>query len=375
MRSVLLFVLLTTLACSPKEENRKDLVPSTKVELSYATGLEIRVDSVYSWVEVKQPYQGAGTGMYYLLVPKNADVPEHPKKYKVIRTPVSSLVCTSTTHIPLLDYLDESAKLVGFPTTDYIASEKTRKFVDAGRVADLGIDEGMNIELLATLQPELVMGYTRTAEYGQFKKIEALGIPVIINAEYLEQHPLGRAEWIRFAGLLFGKEAMADSVFKAIADNYNHMAAVASNQTQRPTALSGVLYGDAWFLPGGKNYASTILKDAGIDYVWRDDQSHGFLELSFESVYANAKDADLWIGVASFQTLKELAAADSRYTKFKSFTQRNVYSYDARRGAKGGNEYLELGSLRPDIILKDLVKIAHPELIPEYELYFYKPLP
>lgn len=138
--------------------------------------------------------------------------------------------------------------------------------------------------------------------------------------------------------------------------------------------MSGVVYGDTWFLPGGQNYASRLLKDAGYNYLWSSDESNGFLELSFESVYEKAHDADYWIGVASFKSLSEIGSADNRYTLFRPFREGNVYTYDARKGAQGGSEFLELGYLRPDIILMDLVKIAHPELLPDYELYFHQQL-
>ena len=141
-----------------------------------------------------------------------------------------------------------------------------------------------------------------------------------------------------------------------------------------PTVLSGIVYGDAWFLPGGNNYAAKLLKDAGCHYLWKDDLSRGFLELSFESVYERAHAADLWIGTGNHSSLESLAAADHRYPQFKPFRDHRVYTYDARKGAQGGSEYLELGYLRPDIVLQDLIKISHPELLPEYSLYFHKRL-
>ncbi len=135
-----------------------------------------------------------------------------------------------------------------------------------------------------------------------------------------------------------------------------------------------MVYGDAWFLPGGQNYASRILKDAGCQYLWGDDASNGYLELSFEAVYEKANQANLWIGTGSFTTLREINEADERYTRFKPYKQKQVYTYDARKGAKGGSEFMELGYLRPDIILQDLVKIAHPDLLPDHTLYFHKKL-
>lgn len=138
--------------------------------------------------------------------------------------------------------------------------------------------------------------------------------------------------------------------------------------------MSGVVYGDTWFLPGGKNYASTLLQDAGFDYLWKQTDDNGFLELSFESVFQQARDADFWIGSGSFGSLAEMKGAEPRYQHFKSYLTKKVYSYNLRLGETGGNEFLELGYLRPDIILKDLVKIGHPELLPKYNLFFYQKL-
>ena len=144
--------------------------------------------------------------------------------------------------------------------------------------------------------------------------------------------------------------------------------------SSKPKVMSGVVYGDTWFMPGGKNYAATLLNDAGCNYLWNDTDSNGFLEIGFENVFAKAKEADLWIGVGSFKTLKEMEAAEKRYSLFKSFKDKNVFTYNTRVGAKGGSEFLELGYLRPDIILKDLVRIAHPDLLKQYEMYFYAKL-
>lgn len=364
-------LLAITVACSSK----KDTAPKeVSTSLKYAQGFSVKQDGNIKYVTVNTPYQGATEGYSYLLVPKGEKIPEHDARTQVITTPIESIVCTSTTHIPLLDYLNESDRLIGFPTTDYISSEKMRKRIDQGKVTDLGIDKGMNIEVLFTLKPSLVMGYTMTKDLGQLKKVNDLGVPVVLNSEYLEKHPLGRAEWIKFMALFLNKEREADSVFNIIETEYLNTLALAKKEQNTPTVMSGVVYGDAWFMPGGQNYAARLLKDAGTNYIWATDSTSGYLEISFESVFEKAKDADIWIGVGSFKSLDEIKASDERYTKFKPYASKQVYTYNARLGAKGGSEFLELGYLRPDFILKDLVKIAHPDLLPEYNLYFHKKL-
>ncbi|HET9487416.1 MAG TPA: ABC transporter substrate-binding protein [Chryseosolibacter sp.] len=355
------------------EKEKGELLIST--EIKYADGFKVFVLGTSKLVQVVYPFQGATSGYTYLFVPRGEKPPGHHPATKVIFTPVESIVCTSTTHIPLLDYLGETDKLVGFPTTDYISSGKMRKRIDEGKVTELGVDKGLNLERLAVLKPGAVMGYTMSSDYGQFKKMEELGIPVVINAEYLEQHPLGRAEWIKFMGLLFNKERQADSVFTIIEKNYQQARAILANNPDRPTVLSGIVYGDAWFLPAGQNYQAKLFDDAGCRYLWDESPGTGYLEISFESVYEKANAAELWIGTGTYKNLEEMRAADLRYARFIAFQNKQVYNYDARKGARGGNEFLELGYLRPDLVLMDLIKIAHPGLLPEHELFFHRKLP
>jgi len=376
MKKVITLLLCCAIvACENRRiKDSEEALAVRSTSLSYAEGFTIEYQGRNKLVEVKYPFQGATSGFKYLLVPRGDTIPAHAPDVRVITIPLNSIVCTSTTHIPLLEYLDEGTKLIGFPSTDYISSRRIRDRIDSGKVQELGVDRGMNLERLAALKPDMVMGYTMNSDYGQFKKMDELNIPVVINAEYLEKHPLGRAEWIKFMALFFNKEKQADSVFKVIERSYLDVKNLADSVANKPTVLSGIVYSDAWFLPGGQNYASRILHDAGCAYLWEENTSNGYLEVSFESVYEKAHDADLWIGVGNYTTLKDLGTGDHRYTRFKPFRTGSVYTYDARKGAKGGSEFLELGYLRPDLILRDLVKIAHPDLLKDHELYFHKQL-
>src|SRR5688500_5694822 len=223
-------------ACNQHTSKEKQTgKPSTSTVIKYAAGFKVSELGSARLVEVTYPFQGATSGYLYLLVPRGEEAPPHDADTRVIHVPLETIVCTSTTHIPLLDYLGETEKLIGFPTTDYISSEKMRKRIDAGKITDLGIDKGLNMERLAVLKPDAVMGYTMSSDFGQFNKIEALGIPVVINAEYLEQHPLGRAEWIKFMGLFFNREREADSVFAVIENNYRATRAALNDDAQKPT--------------------------------------------------------------------------------------------------------------------------------------------
>lgn len=369
--SIILIILNSCTNPQTQQDNKEKLV---QIPLKYASGFTIEKSADYYKVTITTPYKDASQPLIYVFYNNGSKQPLLSAD-AYISIPVKSIVCTSTTHIPLLDYLDQSNALSGFPTLDYISSEAMRKRIDAGEIAELGIDDALNIEVLINIKPDMVMGYSLSGDFGQFNQISEAEIPVVLNAEYLEHHPLGRAEWIKLAGIIFDKVDEADSVFNFIEAQYLATLKIASDVTERPSVMSGIVYGDSWFLPGGKNYAAKMLQDGGFKYIWEADTTSAFLPLSFESVFDNANEADYWIGVGSFRSLDELALADSRYSRFRPFNQRKIFSYNKRIGAKGGSEFLELGYLRPDLILQDLLKISHPELQPNYELFFHFQLP
>ena len=343
-------------------------------DIHYARNFRVEQGVGYSKLRVVDPWPGAGLKFEYYLVPKTVEIPPGLPLDKVIRTPVERIVVTSTSHVPLLEYLNEADKLIAFPSTDFISSTKIRTLIDQGKIVDLGPLAGISLEALLELQPDLIMGYGSGREFETFQTITNLGLTVVMNADYMEKTSLGRAEWIKFAALFLQKEKLADSIFTAIETAYDSLKVLAMDSENNPTVYSGIMYGDTWFMPGGENFAAQFLQHAGGDYLWKGSNEQGWLELSFEAVYDKAFDADQWIGVASFASLEEISQSDHRYGKFKAFAQGEVYNYNARIGEKGGYEFLELGYLRPDLVLADLIKITHPELLPKYRLYFYQKL-
>jgi iron complex transport system substrate-binding protein len=373
MRNLFLFIfVLSVIACAPKQ-SKTNKIQSAQNEVRYATGFSLRTFSNYQEVVIHQPTEDALFGKVYWLG-ETKDGLTIPDSVTFIKTPVQKIICTSTTHLPHLESLQQTNSLVGFPGTDYICSELIRHRVANGQVAELGPEADMNIEKILALQPNIVMGYTLSHQTGAYKSLNKLAIPVLYNADFLEQHPLGRAEWIKVTAALFNKTKQADSIFNEIEKNYLHLKNLAEQTSIIPSVFSGVLYGDGWFMPGGKNYASILFRDSGMRYVWAADSSSGYLQLPVETVLQQAKHADLWIGTASFSTLKDLEKADHRYTMFDAFTKGNVFHYNAKVSPGGGSFYLEEGYLRADFILADLIKIAHPELLPTHTFVYHAKL-
>ncbi len=345
-----------------------------QTSIRYAKQFNVRYADGYKIVEVLQPFPGAEKKERYLLLPKGMEVPANVDADAIVRIPVQEMVALSTTHIPALDMLNASGVLTGFPTTDFISSPNMRQRIDSGKVRDLGAANGLDIEGLLELSPGLVMAYGMGPQDESLRSLERTGIPVVMNADFLEQNPLGRAEWIKFSALFLNKEREADSVFNAIVEEYESLTKKAAAAGKQPSVFSGVVYNGTWFMPGGNSWATRFFEDAGANYLWKDTEETGSLQLSFESVFDRAQQADYWIGTANFSSLAALAEADSRYTGLNAWKQGNVFTYTARIGEAGGNEYLELGYSRPDIVLADLIKILHPDLLPGHDLYFYEKL-
>ncbi|MDQ3394418.1 MAG: ABC transporter substrate-binding protein [Bacteroidota bacterium] len=381
---IFLISLVILGGCSPSDQNKNERndaihtlekVGKDEVSIDFAKGFSVAYKDGYKLVTVHQPWKGAPKPYKYLLLQEGNAVPEHDKDVQVITIPLQSIACLSTTHIPFLEMLGEHEKLTGFATTDYISSPVVRKRIDQGNVRDLGPDGSVNLEVLADISPDALMAFGTGSNTGMFNKVNQMDVPVILNADYLENSALGRAEWIKFTAAFFNKEAQADSIFTSIKNKYDSLKSIGHQVKNKPTVYSGIVYGDIWYVPAGKSWASELLEHAGAAYLWKREGDQGSLELNFEKVYEKASEADFWIGVASFENLEEIKQADIRYTEFKAYKEENVYSYNARMGEKGGNEYMELGYARPDIILADLIKILHPDLLPGHKLYFYKRLP
>ena len=339
------------------------------VTIKYAKGFDIQHFKKYTKLIIKAPYPNSKEVFEFKLVTS-----KYSKTPNSIQIPVKSLVVTSTTHIPFLELLNEEDKLIGFPNTKYISSKKTRKRIEEGFVKDLGNEEQINTELLLNLHPEIVVGFTLSASNKMFTNIEKLGIPVLFNGDWFEETPLGRAEWIKFFGVLFNKEILADSIFNSIEKNYLNAKAIALKATKKPTVISGGLFKDIWNLPAGNSFEAAFLADANCNYLYKNTKGKGSLSLNIEHVFVKGKDAEIWISPSYYSSLNELNKANDLYSKFKAFKHKNIFSYVNNKGKTGGILYFEFAPARPDLVLKDLIKITHPTLLPNYKLTFYKKL-
>ena len=365
-------VALLLFSCAEKQVENQQKTP---VPLDFATGFKLYQGNGFWEIEVSKGYAGSSETYRYLVLDSGVNL--NSSGYDaVVQLPIDSVVLTSTTQVPHLDALDLADVLVGFPQTDLISSTTARARIAAGKVKDLGAGPSANPELVLDLQPDWIMISTLGDDLRYLDIFKQAGIPTLINGEYVEQNPLGRAEWIKFTGVLLGIYPAALAQFEQIKKDYKEAERLASSlqNKERPKVLSGVIYQDIWYAPGGESWAAQLLEKAGGSYVFGKEGAAGSLQLNYEVVLDQGTLAPIWIGAADFASLTEMGKIEPRYQAFAAWETGEVYTYTAKKGETGGLEYFELGYLRPDLILKDLIKILHPELLPGYEPYFYQKL-
>jgi iron complex transport system substrate-binding protein len=370
----ILVLLFLSFGCKQKREYSDANNTSFKNEIEYAKGFEVYKHKGFTILKITNPWPEAKTHFTYILKQKNGIVPDSLEQYPVISVPIHSIIATSTTHIPSLEMLGVESSLAGFPSTDYISSEKTRKRVDSGKVREVGKNENLNTEVIIDMAPDLIVGFGLNSNNPSLENLQKSGLKVIFNGDWTEQSPLGKAEWIKFFGALYGLDSKANSIFSEIEKEYNTTLALAKKATKKPTALSGAMFQDQWYVPQGESWASLFLKDAQANYLWADTKGTGGLSLPFEVVLEKAQKAEFWIAPGDFSSLKQMSDSNPHYSQFDSFKNKKVYSYALNKGAKGGILYFEVSPTRPDWVLKDLIKIFHPELLPNHKLFFFQKL-
>lgn len=344
------------------------------LDIEYAEGFSITEHKDFQLIEIKEPWPDAEHIFRYALVKNDTNLPDTLSVDAVISVPVKSIVVTSTTHIPSLEMLGVLDYLVGFPGVAMISSSQATELVNQGHIQEVGKNEAINTEVVINLQPDVVVGFGVDGSNKTFQTLQRAGINVVYNGDWMEQHPLGKAEWIKFFGALFDRSEEADTIFNSIAKAYHQTKSLAQTAETAPTVFSGALWNDVWYMPRGDSWGAQFIKDANGRYLWDDTSGTGSLALSVETVLEQAAHADYWIGPAQYTSLSDMEGSHQVYTKFKAFERGKVYSFSVKKGIGGGIVYYELAPNRPDLVLKDMVKILHPELLPEYELYFFEKL-
>jgi len=370
---ILLCLTLLFVQCKKASKEVQSL-SNSKNEIHYAKGLEIYKHKGFSIIKITNPWPESKENFTYILKEKNGIIPDSLKKYNQISIPIKSIVVTSTTHIPALELLGVENTIVGFPNTDYISSEKTRKLIESGNVREVGSNESLNTEVLIDLKPDVIISFGLNNSNPTIDNLQKSGLEVLLNGDWTEQSPLGKAEWIKFFAALYGLDSKANIIFSEIEKSYNATLDLAKKATTKPTVLCGAMYQEQWYVPQGDSWAALFLKEAKSNYLWANTKGTASVSVPFEAVLDKAQNAEFWIAPGNFSSLKQMSDSNPHYTQFTSFKNKKVYSYAVNKGATDGIIYFELASTRPDWVLKDLITILHPELLPNHKLFFFQKL-
>ncbi|NDW13511.1 iron ABC transporter substrate-binding protein [Bacteroides sp. 214] len=371
--SIIFIIILLLSACGKQKEQRTEQANAQgkSIEITHAELFTITVQESYTTVSVLNPWKtGEVYDTYYLVTDNDTPTPANGRKVTI---PITRLMTNSATHLGFLELLNELDVISGICSPDFIYNPTVREAVKAGRVQDMGDAFNLNIEKLLLLHPQAVMTTAYNADDENSKKMRQTGLTVIYNIEWQEKTLLGRAEWIKFVGAFFNKSALADSVFQTIEAQYNKVKALATTQSHQPTILSGQDFRGSWSMPGGQSYSGQLFRDAGGNYYYKKDTSSGSISSTIEEALVHFNKAEVWVG-AQASTLEELGKTDSKYKLFDAFKSGNVYNNNKRMNATGGNDFWESGVARPDLLLSDMIKVLHPELLPNYEFTYFNRL-
>lgn len=358
--------------CVENYDESVDYFPQ-KTAVTHADGFTVDYFNNYKVVTVAAPWLGAEDSATYLLVQCGTPAPEGFDDAVTIEVPINSFVSMSTTYLPYLDTFGKLDTLVGVDSGSFAYNPTVQEMLAAGELVELGSGSTVNVEAALELDPDVIMtSASGSADFDTHPKLEEVGLTVVLNADYLDVTPLGRAEWGKFIAVFYNEEAQAEALFNDVVSEYEALTALTADLAERPTVFANTPYEGTWYMPGGQSYTAQLFDVAGADYLWGEDESTSTLFLDFETVFDRAADGDYWLNLGFVFSLADLEAADERFADFAAFQNGTVYNYDLRTNEFGGNDFFESAAANPQLVLADLIKIFHPDLLPDHELVYYR---
>jgi len=365
------FLLSTTLllfACHSGKKRETADKPTKQTSIRHARGFTISSYPGYKVLEVHNPWDTTRLLNRYILVDKTKDLPDNLPDGVIVRTPVQKVAVCTAVHAGIWKQLGKADRIVAVCEPQFIDLPEVQKGLAAGKIANLGLATSIDIEKLIAATPDaLVVSPFENTSYG---RLEKSGIPVVEDASYMEDSPLGRAEWIKFEAAFTNEEALAETIFTKIEKRYTELCELAKKCKSRPTVFTEKKFGQVWYVPGGRSYIGTFLRDAGANYLWRDIPKSGSLPLAFEAVYEKAEKADFWLikynNPQQDLTYSLLQSEYELYKNFAAFRNQQVFAVNSAK-----SPFYEEGPMEPEVILADMVSIFHPELLPGHRAKYY----
>ena len=374
-QSISAFILASLLLLVSCVSNKKTSLEAFNQDIytpEYASGFKILgADNVQSTlIQVFNPWQGAKDVEMSYFISRNGEQAPAGFTGPTIPAGAKQIVCMSSSYIAMLAALGQAARFLAVSGIDYVSNPYIIAHKDS--IKDMGPE--MNYELLLGLKPDVVLLYgIGDAQTAVTDKLKELSIPYMYVGEYLEESPLGKAEWMVALSELTDSREKGIEIFSEIPKRYQTLKDLTASVEQRPTVMFNTPWNDSWIMPSTKSYMAQLVNDAGADYIYKENTSNSSAPIGLETAYGLIQKADYWINVGMASTLDELKAVNPKFTDAKSVREKTAYNNNLRLTATGGNEYWESAVVRPDIVLRDLIHIFHPELVSD-SLYYYRHL-
>ena len=373
----LLYILLSAILAAATACHHRSAASLGDFDISlyapaYSSGFEIfGAEGMKSTIlKTYAPWQGAEGEETQLFIARNGEQAPADFPGQVLDGDARRIVCMSSTYIAMLDALGQMNRIVAVSGINYIANPYILAHKDS--IKDMGPE--INYELLLGLKPDVVLLYgIGDAQTAVTDKLKELAIPYMYVGEYLEESPLGKAEWLVALSELTDSRDKGIDVFREIPKRYQALKDLTASVEQRPTVMFNTPWNDSWVMPSTQSYMAQLVTDAGADYIYKENTSNSSAPIGLETAYGLIQKADYWINVGTASTLDELKNMNPKFADAKSVRNKTVYNNNQRITATGGNDYWESAVVRPDVVLRDLIHIFHPELVSD-STYYYRHL-
>ncbi|MCM1451121.1 MAG: ABC transporter substrate-binding protein [Clostridium sp.] len=368
-----MLIALALAGCGKRQADLSDYSVNL-YEPSYAGGFEIKTapGAQSSIIVCHSPWQGSGEGdATMLFISRGGEKAPEGFEGQVLDGDAKRIVCMSSTHIAMLDAIDEIDRVAAVSGKAYITNDRITNNAD---IPDIGYEGNIDYETLVAIDPDLVLLYGVNGANSMEGKLRELGIPFAYIGEYLEEHPLGKAEWMVAIGEMAGQRDEGAERFGAIAPEYCRLKEMADTFSVRPRVMINTPYADSWVMAPPTSYVATLIADAGGEYAYSKSESNASMPIDLEEAYLLADQSDYWINVGQFTSMSDLAKALPKFADTKPMREGNVWNATLRATEGGGNDYWESGVANPELVLTDLIKIFHPEALDSLPFTYYQRL-
>ncbi|MDE7386437.1 MAG: ABC transporter substrate-binding protein [Muribaculaceae bacterium] len=322
-------------------------------------------------ITATNPWQGADSVSTSLFIARNGEKAPDGFNGQVIDHTPERIVVMSGTYIAMLDAIDAVDRIAGVSGIGYISNDYITAHRD--KIGDVGYENNIDYETLLSLNPDLVMLYGLYSASPMEARLKELNIPYMYIGDYVENSPLGKSEWVVALGEVTGRREKAVELFDSIESRYMSLKnRVAEEVIDAPTVMLNTPYSDTWYMPSTSSYVVQLINDAGGDYIYKKNTGNASGAIDLEEAYMLASQADMWLDTGTYNTLEALAAACPKFTDTRCFINGDVYNNTRQTTSEGGNKFYETAIITPDLVLRDLVKIFHPELVKEDFVYYKK---